>query len=143
MPKTFHIYDESVCHFYRHVLNADIKGNIKGTEGTRVLEGGQTLTVTLHSEMVMITGTVQSCANQSITVALKIKPDAVKNSTHGFCWCKVEFRHPHTHTPLWTWRRCLAYEMEDVNDLLHQFFKYEQLAKLLTRYGIMLQTSRY
>jgi hypothetical protein len=136
MPgKKFHIYDESVCQFYRQVLNTDIKG----TEGTRVLEGGQTLAVALHSELVLISGTVQECANQRITVALKVKPDAVKNSTHGYCWCKVEFRHAHTHTPLWTWRRCLAYELEDVDDLLNQFFKYEELAKLLLRYGITLQ----
>jgi hypothetical protein len=137
MPgKKFHIYDESMCQFYRHVLNTDIKG----TEGTRVLEGGQTLAVSLHSELVLITGTVSGCADQRVTVALKVKPDAVKDSRNGFCWCKVEFRHAHTHTPLWTWRRRLAYELEDVNDLLNQFFKYEELAKLLLRYGITLQT---
>ena len=137
MPgKKFHIYDESMCQFYRHVLNTDIKG----TEGTRVLEGGQTLTVSLHSELVLITGTVQGCADQRIAVSLKVKPDAVKDSHTGFCWCKVEFRHAHTHTPLWTWRRGLAYELgEGVDDLLHNFFKYEELTKFLLRYGITLQ----
>jgi hypothetical protein len=105
MPgKKFHIYDESMCHSYRHVLKTDIKG----TEGTRVLEEGQTLAVSLHSELVLITGTVQGCANQRITVSLKVKPDAVKDSTNGLCWCKMEFRHAHIHTPLWTWRRRLA-----------------------------------
>jgi hypothetical protein len=90
--------------------------------------------------LVLISGTVLECANQRITVALKVKPDAVKDSKTGFCWCKVEFRHAHTHTPLWVWRRRMAYELEDVEDLLNQFFKYEELTKLLLRYGITLQT---
>lgn len=131
--KGFRFYDMTPCRFYECVL----KGNPKSeTSMKRFLDNGEALAVTLREAHVEIVGTVWT-ATQCKVVTLAVVPDAVQYCTHGFCRCRVECWDTKTGALAWTWKRRLQYEMEDVDDLLRQFFDAEELTGLLLQYGVV------
>jgi hypothetical protein len=131
--KKFRFYDMAPYLFYQDVL----KGDVDQPTMVREWDDGKKLTITLHERHVRIEEH-EWTANHRKVVTLKVTPDAAHYSTNGFCQCTMEVCDINTHELVWSWKKYLKYEMEDVDDLLRQFFKPEELAGLLLRYGIIL-----
>jgi len=128
----FRYYDMPVCGFWERVL----KGNRVETKMTFALNDKERLTATRHETTVEIKGQTWS-ANQCKVITLTVTPDAKDYSNHGFCRCKVECWDANSKMLAWTWRRRVEYEMEDINDLLNQFFSEDNLADLMLWYGFV------
>jgi hypothetical protein len=134
--RKFKFFDTAPLEFYEHVLKGDTKNGNTKTVG--ILDEKNELTVTLHEDMVEIMGS-EWTENQCRVVQLEVRPDAVNAPSDGLCRCQVQLWDTRKRTLIWMWERDLKYmNLECADDLLCQFFRHEELAKLLSRYGIVL-----